>query len=80
MNHADGMVDKEELTLARRQLTAAKAREARQKKQIDKLEDKIKQLEKEVWDWSEQCGNLREELDGHHAAEAARLSGGGSPE
>ena len=57
VNHQDNLVEKEDLTKARRQVTAAKAREARQKKQIAKLEEKVEQLEKEVWDWSEQCGN-----------------------
>lgn len=38
VNHQDNLVEKEDLTKARRQVTAAKAREARQKKQIKKLE------------------------------------------
>jgi len=46
----------EELTKVKRQLTAAKAREAKQKK-------KIGQLEKEVWHTTEQLGLLREEVN-----------------
>lgn len=47
VNHQDNLVEKEDLTLARRQLTASKAREARQKKKIKKLEEYIWALEGE---------------------------------
>lgn len=73
VTNQDNLVEKEDLTKARRQVTAANAREQRQKKKIAKLE-------KEVWDWSEQCANLREQvtdlqaqLDGYYAASAAEV-------
>lgn len=57
VNHQDNLVEKEDLTKARRQVTAAKAREARQKKQI-------KKLEQEIWHLTEQLGVMREKLEG----------------
>lgn len=56
VNHQDNLVEKEDLTKARRQVTAAKAREARQKKQI-------KKLEAEVWHLTEQLGVMQEKLE-----------------
>ena len=57
VNHQDNLVEKEDLTKARRQVTAAKAREARQKKKIAKLEE-------EIWHLTEQLGVMREKLEG----------------
>lgn len=62
VNNQDNLVEKEDLTKARRQVTAAKAREARQKKKIEKLE-------KEIWHLTEQLGVMREKLEGINTSE-----------
>jgi 50S ribosomal subunit-associated GTPase HflX len=61
VNHQDNLVEKEDLTKARRQVTAAKAREARQKKQIAKLEERIWALEGERDQLIERLGAQNEE-------------------
>jgi 50S ribosomal subunit-associated GTPase HflX len=61
VNHQDNLVEKEDLTKARRQVTAAKAREARQKKQIKKLEERIWALEGERDQLIERLGAQNEE-------------------